>query len=181
GRCSWSCRASVRETSMRGRHPRGPRGKLAGDGWCATHLRGRSQVPCAFRVAARARMVGAVRVRRWLPLLVLGLPGLALAAPPCPGPATVAIQAENLARDGTVSLRIRGELLDGDTTCTGAGETSYDTTVTCTGQGTLRCGEVPGLRPGAWVHHVEVQVTGSDPQRENQRSVVVAGGPGVSN
>src|SRR5262249_27950786 len=95
--------------------------------------------------------------------------------------AMVAIQAENLAPDGTVSLRVRGELLDGDTTCTGAGETSYDTTVTCTGQGTLRCGEVPGLRPGAWVHHVEVQVTGSEPQRQNQRTVVLASAPGGSN
>src|SRR5262245_44354846 len=97
---------------MRERHPPRPRGKLAGDGWCATHLRGGSRVACAFRVAARTRMVGAVRVRRWLPLLLLGHPGLALAAPPCPGPATVAIQAENFAPDGTVSLRVRGELLD---------------------------------------------------------------------
>ncbi len=137
--------------------------------------------PDASRTACRPRMLDAVHVGRWLPLILLGMSGLALAAPPCPAPGTIAIQAENLAPGGTMSLRVRGELLAEDTTCAGAGAASYDTTVTCSGQGPVRCGEVPGLRPGAWVHHLDVQVAGSEAQHQSQRTVVLASAPGVSN
>src|SRR5262249_8923613 len=117
---------------------------------------------------------------RSLLLLVLGTSGLARAdAPPCPGPATITSQAENASADETVSLQIDGELLDEGATCAGAGTASYSATVTCTGHGTVPCGEVGGLRPGAWVHRVQVQVTGSDGQRQSQRSVVLASAPGV--
>jgi hypothetical protein len=119
---------------------------------------------------------------RWLLLLLLGTSGLARAdAPPCPATATITVQAENSSPDETVSLQVDGELLDEAATCAGAGTTSYAATVTCTGHGTVRCGEVGGLRPGAWVHRVQVQVTGSDEQRQSRRAVVLASGPGVSN
>src|SRR5262249_13207548 len=118
----------------------------------------------------------------WLLLVLLGTSGLARAdAPPCPGPATITVQAENASADETVSLQVDGELLDEDATCAAAGTASYSATVTCTGHGTVRCGQVGGLQPGAWVHRVRLQVTGSDEQRQSERAVVLASAPGVSN
>ncbi len=120
---------------------------------------------------------------RWLPLLILTTSGLARAdVPPCPAPAIVSIQAENLSADDTISLRVRGELLSAATdTCAGGGQATYDVTLTCAGHGTVSCGTLPAIQPGAWVHHVDVQVTGSDPQHQSQRSVVLASTAGVSN
>src|SRR5262245_43763081 len=121
---------------------------------------------------------------RWLPLLVLATSGLARAdVPPCPAPATVRILAENLSADDTVSLRVRGELLSADgNTCGGGGPATSDVTLTCAGHGTVSCGMLPAaIQPGVWVHHVDVQVTGSDPQHQSQRSVVLASTAGVSN
>jgi hypothetical protein len=121
---------------------------------------------------------------RWLLLLVLATSGLARAdVPPCPAPATVRILAENLSADDTVSLRVRGELLSADgNTCGAGGPASYDVTLTCAGHGTVSCGTLPAaIQPGVWVHHVDVQVTGSDPQHQSQTSVVLASTAGVSN
>src|SRR5262249_49130031 len=123
-------------------------------------------------------------MERWLPLLILATSGLARAdVAPCPAPATVRILAENLSADATVSLRLRGELQSADgNTCGGGGQASYDFTLTCAGHGTVSCGTLPAaIQPGAWVHHVDVQVTGSDPQHQSQRSVVLASTAGVSN
>ena len=100
---------------------------------------------------------------RWLPLLVLATSGLARAdLLPCPAPGTVSIQAENLSPDDSISLRVRGELLSAASdTCGGGGPATYDVTLTCTGHGTVSCGTLPPIQPGAWVHHADVQVTGS--------------------
>jgi len=97
----------------------------------------------------------------------------------CPDSASVAFDVEKLAADATVTLTLDGELLDPDATCSGGGETTYSTTVECGGGA---CAVVDGLRPGAWVHRIAVQVAGSDRQVQSQRSVLVLGdAPGVAN
>lgn len=97
----------------------------------------------------------------------------------CPGTASLALDVDNLAADATVTLTLDGELLDPSATCDGSGETTYSTTVECTG-GT--CAILDGLRPGAWVHRISVQVAGSDRQVQSQRSVLVLGdAAGVAN
>src|SRR5262245_50122856 len=71
-------------------------------------------------------------------------------------------------------MQLEGELLTPDATCSGDGATTYATTLTCAGPGVARCGRIEGLRPGAWVHRVRVQVSGSDVQAQSQRSLVLA-------
>jgi len=93
----------------------------------------------------------------------------------CPGLATIAVVADNLSSDATVTLHVEGQLVDPGATCDGGGATSYAMTLDCTGPGATPCGHVEGLRPGAWVHRVWVQVAGSDEQAQSQRSVVLAG------
>jgi len=118
----------------------------------------------------------------WLLAAQLLGPGLARGDPPaCPGPATLTVVAQNLSADVSVSLELAGELRDPNTTCTGAGQPSYSTTLTCSGNGVQACGTVPGLQPGAWVHRIRVQVTGSNEQVQSQRGVVLASAPGVTN
>jgi hypothetical protein len=77
-------------------------------------------------------------------------------------------------------LEVEGQLLETGGGCRGGGATSYAGTLACRGAGATRCGEIAGLRPGAWVHRVRVAVPGSDPQRQRRRSVLVAA-PGVPN
>lgn len=116
-----------------------------------------------------------------LPLLVLGSRAPALAVT-CPGSATVSLAIDNQSSDDAVTLEIEGELLDADATCTGGGATTYSRTVECSGAGETRCGQIDGLRPGAWVHRLRVHVSeSSSPQVQSQRSVVLASGTGVSN
>src|SRR5262249_47638005 len=93
----------------------------------------------------------------------------------CPGPASVVVVAENLSSDPDVTLHVEGQLLDPGATCDGAGATSYTATLDCPGTGVVPCGHVDGLRPGAWVHRVRAQVTGSEEQAQSQRSVVLVG------
>jgi hypothetical protein len=101
------------------------------------------------------------------------------AAASCNGTASLTLDAVKLAADASVTLTLEGELLDAAATCDGEGATSYATTVSCTG-GT--CALVDGLRPGAWVHRIAVQVAGSDLQVQRQGSVVILGdAPGVAN
>ena len=38
----------------------------------------------------------------------------------------------------------------------------------------MRCGEIAGLRPGAWVHRVFVTLPGSGPQLQRKRSMLLA-------
>jgi hypothetical protein len=127
-----------------------------------------------------------MRRRSSLPLLVLPLLLLASSAPSfaatCPGTATIALAMDNQSSDPVVSLELEGELLDADATCTGAGATTYTRTVECSGTGVTRCGQIEGLRPGAWVHRLRVHVSESpSPQVQHQRTVVLASGTGVSN
>src|SRR5881396_1514587 len=64
----------------------------------------------------------------------------------------------------------------------GSGATSYRETMTCTGSGVVRCGQLAALQPGTWVHRLSVTVTGSATQQQAQRFVLVAGSPAeVSN
>ena len=116
--------------------------------------------------------------RRWLAAMaLLALARAAVGADngSCPGPATIAVVADNLSSDATVTLHVEGQLVDPGATCAGGGVTSYAMTLDCTGPGATPCGHVEGLRPGAWVHRVRVQVAGSDEQVQSQRSVVLAG------
>jgi len=125
-----------------------------------------------------------VRVRRLS--FLLGLLGVAaapvLAQPVCPDDATVTVVAENLSAAPTIDVTVDGALVADAATCTGSGATSYHAVLTCAGAGTVRCGRVEALRPGAWVHRITLAVPGSDPQHQTQRTMVVAGRPAdVSN
>ena len=126
-------------------------------------------------------MFGTVAVKHVVAALVLVAVGVARAQPvSCPGAASVAIHADNGSGAAEVALEVEGQLLDGSATCEGDGATAYATTVVCRGPGAARCGEVSGLRPGAWVHRVRVVIPGSDPQVQRKRSVLLAA-PGVPN
>src|SRR5262249_8307118 len=72
---------------------------------------------------------------------------------------------------------VAGELLDAGATCSGGGATSYATSFICAGSGVVRCGSITGLRPGAWVNHLTVTVSGSDPQTQNRPGGLAAGVP----
>ncbi|MGH7893841.1 MAG: right-handed parallel beta-helix repeat-containing protein, partial [Candidatus Binatia bacterium] len=116
-----------------------------------------------------------------------GIAGLGLTAaaafaqPVCPGTATLTVFAENLSTSAAVDVTLDGALAASAATCLGGDATSYQGTLTCTGSGTVRCGQVTGLQPGAWVHRLALTVPDSDPQQQAQRMVLVAGPTGVSN
>ena len=93
----------------------------------------------------------------------------------CPSSASVVVVVENLSADASVTLDVAGELRDPTRTCDGAGATSYATTLVCSGMGTVRCGTITGLRPGAWINRVTLTVLGSAPQAQAQQAVLVAG------
>jgi hypothetical protein len=127
-------------------------------------------------------MVRVVRARRWLLAVILVAVGSAPAtAAPCPAAASVDIAVENLSPATSLTLAVEGELLDPDATCSGGGVATYATTVVCDMSASTVCGRIDGLRPGAWVHRVRLQVAGSDEQVQSQRVVLLASGPAVSN
>lgn len=129
-------------------------------------------------------------MRRWprlhLLLSVLALVLLGSRCPAhgvtCPGPATISLAVDNQSGDDTISLELEGELIDAGATCDGVGAATYSRVVECAGSDVVRCGQIEGLRPGAWVHRLRVHVSeSSSAQVQNQRGVVLASGPGVSN
>jgi hypothetical protein len=68
-------------------------------------------------------------------------------ASPCPGPASVAMFAENLSADSAVTLHVEGQLVDAGATCDGTGATTYATTLDCAGAAAGRPRKVrPALR-----------------------------------
>ncbi len=99
----------------------------------------------------------------------------------CPAPASLAVLADNASGGSPVTIEVEGQLLDPAATCTGDGATTYAATLVCAGAGVTRCGGVEGLRPGAWVHRVRLQVPDSEEQVQRQRGVLLAEGSGVSN
>lgn len=125
------------------------------------------------------------RMRRWAlatAVVVLGASVAAAANPPCPGTAAVTIYARNLSDDASVVVTVDGSLVDAAATCTGSGIETYTATLSCAGRGVVRCGEISGLRPGAWINRLSATVTGSAAQEQAQRTVFVAGGsnPGTN-
>jgi hypothetical protein len=109
--------------------------------------------------------------------LVAAARAAAAALPPCPASAAVTVFVENLSDADAVDVTLDGELAAEAVTCAGAGMTGYEGKhFSCTGHGTVRCGELTGLQPGLWVHRLAVSVPGSDQQRQSQRMVVVASG-----
>ncbi|HUE30307.1 MAG TPA: hypothetical protein VMR79_05495, partial [Verrucomicrobiae bacterium] len=107
---------------------------------------------------------------------------MASAQPVCPGTATLTVFVENLSGTPTVAVGLDGELAADAATCGGSGAASYQETMTCTGSGVVRCGQLAGLQPGTWVHRLSVSVPGSATQQQAQRVVLVAGSPAeVSN
>lgn len=111
--------------------------------------------------------------------------GIARAQPvaPCPTiPATLTIYANNQT-DAAVEISVDGALVDPATTCqldatsTDMHDTYGPSTLTCP-VGGGRCGQITGLRPGAWIHRIEAHVPGSDPQRQAQQSVLLGGPAG---
>ena len=114
----------------------------------------------------------------WSVLAILALTGAAAPAQPsCPGTATLTVFAENLSAASTIDVALEGELAADAATCVGTGATSYRETMACMGSGTVRCGQLGALQPGAWVHRLAVTVPGSAPQQQAQRLVLVAGSP----
>src|SRR5438552_11768761 len=109
-------------------------------------------------------------------LAVLALTGaVASAQPVCPGTATLTVFVENLSGTPAVAVELDGELAADAATCGGSGATSYRETMTCTGSGVVRCGQLAALQPGTWVHRLSVTVPGSATQQQAQRLVLVAG------
>ena len=100
--------------------------------------------------------------------------GAALAQPLCPDTATLSVYVENPGAAPSVDVDVDGELA-GNPGCVGTGSPMYRSSMRCSGSGLVRCGEIPGLQPGAWIHRVGVSVPGSDRQRQARRSVLVAG------
>jgi Right handed beta helix region/Dictyostelium (slime mold) repeat len=92
----------------------------------------------------------------------------------CPGTATVTVWADNLSAGTTVTMALDGELLDPTATCDGTGAETYHETLECHGKGRVACGQVTGLRPGAWVNRLAVTVDGSAAQVQAARRVFVA-------
>jgi hypothetical protein len=120
-------------------------------------------------------MFGMMRATTWLVAgALLGIVAVRGNPAPCPGSAAVDVMIENASAEAVVVLDLTGDLVAPSATCSGSGETAYATRLTCAGSGTVRCGRIGGLRPGAWVHRLHVAVSGSDPQVQRQRSVVVA-------
>ncbi len=129
---------------------------------------------------------------RFIRLLVAGALVALLAtespasAVPCPAaPATLTVVADDRSADGSVELHVSGSRVEGAGACDGAGTglaSSYDVTLPCIGSGQVVCGRIPGLLPGRWIHHVSVQVAGSDVQQQTRIGVLLAqDGVGTSN
>jgi hypothetical protein len=77
-----------------------------------------------------------------------------------------------------VALDVSGERLDSPGECDADPglDTSYATTVVCTGPGIVRCGAPIGnLAPGLWVHRVSLQVSGSATQIQARQGLVLGG------
>ena len=93
---------------------------------------------------------GAVREGLYA-LALLALTGaVASAEPVCPGTATLTVFVENLSGAPTIAVELDGELAADAATCGGSGATSYRETMTCTGSGVVRCGQLAALQPGTW-------------------------------
>ena len=147
--------------------------------WCAARRTGRASAGCGYGSCSSA---GVVREGLYaLVLLMLG-GAVASAQPVCPGTATLTVFVENASGTPRLTLGVDGELAADAATCAGSGATSYQATMTCTGLGVVRCGQLAGLQPGTWVHRLSVTVPGSATQQQAQRAVLVAGSPAdVSN
>jgi len=125
---------------------------------------------------------GAVREGLYALALLTLTGAVASAQPVCPGTATLTVFVENLSGTPTIAVELDGELAADAATCGGSGATSYRETMTCTGSGVVRCGQLAALQPGSWVHRLSVTVPGSAMQQQAQRLVLVAGSPAeVSN
>ena len=120
---------------------------------------------------------GAVREGLYALALLTLTGAVASAQPVCPGTATLTVFVENLSGTPTIAVELDGELAADTATCGGSGATSYRETVTCTGSGVVRCGQLAALQPGTWVHRLSVTVPGSATQQQAQRVVLVAGSP----
>src|SRR5262249_4646175 len=129
------------------------------------------------RARALLQPVPAMRGMGFALCLVAAVRTAAAVAPPCPGTATVTVFVANLSDADAIDVTLDGQLATDAVTCNGAGDVAYEGRhLHCEGHGTLRCGELAGLRPGLWVHRLSVSVPGSDPQRQSQRLVIIAGG-----
>src|SRR5947207_2199604 len=91
--------------------------------------------------------------------------GAALAQPLCPDTATLSVYVENPGAAPSVDVDVDGKLA-GDPGCVGTGSPTYRSSMRCSGSGLVRCGEIPGLQPGAWIHPVGGSVPGSNRPRD---------------
>ena len=125
----------------------------------------------------RLRLLGLVA-------LVLAIGGRALAAP-CSGGAVLTVVGDNESADAAVDLVVTGERVVSATGCDASGSglaTTYATTVACSGAGASKCGRIPDLAPGVWVHHLAAQVSdGASAVQLQTATTVVVAGTGASN
>jgi hypothetical protein len=87
--------------------------------------------------------------------------------------AALEIEVDNRSEIAPATVRLSGTRLDGD--CTGGiGATSYDVTIDCPNLGLATCVTIADLRPGSWVHSIEVlePTTG---QVQHRPDLLVAG------
>ena len=135
----------------------------------------RSSVPATARPRRRSNVA---TVRWGLAALIacVGSVASASAQIACPSPAAVVLIVQNLSPDATVTVNVAGEVRDPTRTCEGAGDASYAATFTCTGSGAVRCGTIPGLRPGTWINRLDVTVAGSAPQIQAQQAIFLSSG-----
>jgi len=91
--------------------------------------------------------------------------------PPCGAGATLSVWVDNEREVGTLDVLVEGELDPEAVTCAGNAVLSerYRRSLLCSGRGLVRCGSIGALRPGTWIHRMQV---GS--QRLVRRTTIVA-------
>jgi len=92
----------------------------------------------------------------------------------------VEVYVDNLSADAIVDVALDGERLERESNCASPEATSYAITLRCEGAGLVRCGALPALAAGEWVHRITVAVAGSGVQQQARRAVAV-GGAGSAN
>ena len=128
-----------------------------------------------MRIAAfRPDVVSRFWIHGAAALLPLWLLAAGAHAAPCPAPATVDVVIDDLSNGTALDLTVEGALVDPTVTCDGPGTTTYATTLHCAA-GAPSCGQLSGLRPGAWINRLRVQAPAStNAQVQAARAVFLA-------
>jgi hypothetical protein len=107
------------------------------------------------------------------PALPPGFAGL-----PCAASAQLSVEIENRSKSAVTAM-VDGELEDATATCASGDLAAYPPTPVSCAAGATCSTPIPLLRPGTWIHRLNVQVDGSDAQQQSQRRVIAASQNGV--